>query len=75
MKEEGTGGMGGAATAGDRGALSRLRVGRAAAPRRAAVSPAAEAGTEVAGVPVLSFRCRAPPRGEAGESRRMEVPL
>ncbi|MEU3038089.1 hypothetical protein [Streptomyces griseoaurantiacus] len=36
MKEEGTGGMGGAAAAGDRGALSRLRVGRGrrAAPRR-----------------------------------------
>ncbi|MFH8477167.1 hypothetical protein [Streptomyces sp. NPDC018000] len=51
MKEEGTGGMGGAAAAGDRGALSRLRVGRG---RRASppTGPAAEAGTEVASVPV-----------------------
>lgn len=44
------------AAAGDRGALSRLRVSRG---RRAAVSPAADAGTEVASAPVLSFRCRA----------------
>lgn len=38
VKEEGTGGMGGAAAAGDRGALSRLRVGRG---RRAAPSVSA----------------------------------
>ncbi|GAA3785466.1 hypothetical protein ACFQ0G_53985 [Streptomyces chiangmaiensis] len=30
---------------------------------------------ETDGASVLSFRCRAPPRGEAGESRRMEVLL
>ncbi|WFB88298.1 MULTISPECIES: hypothetical protein [Streptomyces] len=61
MKEEGTGGTGGAAAAGDRGALSRLHVGGAAAPRRR--QPGGGAGTELAGapaavLPVLRFAGR-----------------